>query len=162
MNYYLPTEHAGLCFAVPLQGDFTLRFEQPAAMKDSLTVIYGGEPFNPAVAARHAAGGSAADQQATDQRATARPPDEKEWVEYRLVVSDGTLTMFVDDKQVACTKIEAPRRAPARRKRATKRRSSRVEVRPKKTLTFKQIVAKVRKQSHHQADRIPEQLGRTY
>lgn len=81
-------------------------------------------------------------------------------VETRVLLN-GEVRVYVDDKEVACSKIDAPRRAPQQRKPQAKRRSSGV-ARTRRKLTFKEIVAKVRQQNRHQrADRIAEQLGRT-
>ena len=84
-------------------------------------------------------------------------------VEARLLLN-GEIRVYVDNKQITWAKIDAPRRAPQQRKRQSKRRSSWAVGPREKKLTFKQIVAKVRQQKNPttRADRIAEQLARTY
>jgi transposase len=86
-------------------------------------------------------------------------------VELRLLLT-GEVRIYMGDAQIACTRIAAPKRAPRRNKPCQRGQSHKQPAASKRTLTFKQIVAKVRRQRRQthtptQADRITELLTGT-
>ncbi len=108
LPYFASGERSALYFAVPLAGDFEVRFEQPKSRQRGLAIQYAGRSFNLSgdgrLLVRQQIG-----LEATSNKLTAKLPKEPDWNVYRLVVRGDKFTALINDVEVASETVSAQR-----------------------------------------------------
>jgi len=105
VRYFTSKNQDGLYFALPLRGDFEVRFEQEKSKRRGLSLMYGGLRFT-----------LSDDGKAVNRYEIGRPSSsssfkekltEKDWNEYRIEVKGGTLTATVNGVTIGSEKLPA-------------------------------------------------------